>query len=304
VACLGLVELKPLVQEAFARGSVDPSWLSFQDFEQNLNDAIAHPDELPVGFSSDLTPFEDTIAELQHWACFQPDDASDDERDLSDSDLFDGDDVETGKPAARWSPNYIPKRNPFRHVGRNDPCPCGSGKKFKKCCLGKDEDALTAHVETRSSVPAVGAGLRRAPDELVARDHLATNSGMTRYDPLTAPDPEQWSALEEQEQLDLVTDYHRHAHLRAPNAKAHAIIHVVVERQIALGDEIPVEQTVQRLMTEGLDRHEAIHAVGSVLAGHMNDLVRQGALKADEDPNTAYYAALATLTAEERLRSG
>ncbi|MCA3559444.1 MAG: DUF1186 domain-containing protein [Aestuariivirga sp.] len=25
--------------------------------------------------------------------------------------------------------------NPHRHVGRNDPCPCGSGKKFKKCCL-------------------------------------------------------------------------------------------------------------------------------------------------------------------------
>ena len=23
-------------------------------------------------------------------------------------------------------------------VGRNDPCPCGSGKKYKKCC-GKDE---------------------------------------------------------------------------------------------------------------------------------------------------------------------
>jgi preprotein translocase subunit SecA len=21
--------------------------------------------------------------------------------------------------------------------GRNDPCPCGSGKKFKKCCWGK-----------------------------------------------------------------------------------------------------------------------------------------------------------------------
>jgi hypothetical protein len=24
-------------------------------------------------------------------------------------------------------------------VGRNDPCPCGSGKKYKKCCLGKDQ---------------------------------------------------------------------------------------------------------------------------------------------------------------------
>lgn len=24
-----------------------------------------------------------------------------------------------------------------KKVGRNDPCPCGSGKKFKKCCLDK-----------------------------------------------------------------------------------------------------------------------------------------------------------------------
>jgi hypothetical protein len=36
----------------------------------------------------------------------------------------------------------------------------------------------------------------------------------------------------------------------------------------------------------------------------MHDLVRRGELEADEDPNTAYYAALATLTAEEWLRSG
>jgi uncharacterized protein len=28
-----------------------------------------------------------------------------------------------------------PVVNEFRDVGRNDPCPCGSGKKFKKCCL-------------------------------------------------------------------------------------------------------------------------------------------------------------------------
>jgi|GEM_PF-6922301 len=34
-------------------------------------------------------------------------------------------------------------------VGRNDPCPCGSGKKFKKCCLGKESDTPTD----------VGAGL-------------------------------------------------------------------------------------------------------------------------------------------------
>jgi len=26
-----------------------------------------------------------------------------------------------------------------KKVGRNDPCPCGSGKKYKSCCMNKDE---------------------------------------------------------------------------------------------------------------------------------------------------------------------
>ena len=29
--------------------------------------------------------------------------------------------------------------NPWRHVGRSDPCPCRSGKKAKKCCLANGE---------------------------------------------------------------------------------------------------------------------------------------------------------------------
>lgn len=37
-----------------------------------------------------------------------------------------------------------PSVNPGRpKVGRNDLCPCGSGKKFKKCCLGDDGPKLT-----------------------------------------------------------------------------------------------------------------------------------------------------------------
>ena len=34
-----------------------------------------------------------------------------------------------------------------RKVGRNEPCPCGSGKKYKKCCLGSDEAARPRVVE-------------------------------------------------------------------------------------------------------------------------------------------------------------
>ena len=31
-------------------------------------------------------------------------------------------------------------------IGRNDPCPCGSGKKYKKCCLGKEQARLPGRV--------------------------------------------------------------------------------------------------------------------------------------------------------------
>ena len=32
-----------------------------------------------------------------------------------------------------------PVRNKDRKIGPNDPCPCGSGKKYKKCCMQKDK---------------------------------------------------------------------------------------------------------------------------------------------------------------------
>lgn len=36
-----------------------------------------------------------------------------------------------------WTYNQSIKSG--KKIGRNDPCPCGSGKKYKKCCLGKEE---------------------------------------------------------------------------------------------------------------------------------------------------------------------
>ena len=33
-------------------------------------------------------------------------------------------------------------RSETRPAGRNDPCPCGSGKKFKRCCLGVSAAAI------------------------------------------------------------------------------------------------------------------------------------------------------------------
>ena len=44
-----------------------------------------------------------------------------------------GDDEDAAGPEV--NPFDTPYVNPLRDVGRNDPCPCGSGKKFKKCCM-------------------------------------------------------------------------------------------------------------------------------------------------------------------------
>ncbi|QHW31836.1 hypothetical protein GZH47_13980 [Paenibacillus rhizovicinus] len=40
-------------------------------------------------------------------------------------------------------------------VGRNDPCPCGSGLKYKKCCLSKDEASRALQAQAQvSAAPA------------------------------------------------------------------------------------------------------------------------------------------------------
>jgi hypothetical protein len=49
-------------------------------------------------------------------------------------------------------------------VGRNDPCPCGSGKKYKKCCSGKDqEESSRATRVTPPPMPQEPSRLPQAP---------------------------------------------------------------------------------------------------------------------------------------------
>ena len=49
---------------------------------------------------------------------------------------------ETGTAAAtKTAVKKQPVRNAEKKVGPNDPCPCGSGKKYKKCCMQKDKMA-------------------------------------------------------------------------------------------------------------------------------------------------------------------
>jgi len=122
---------------------------------------------------------------------------------------------------------------------------------------------------------------------------------MEQYDPNHAPDPTVWLELDEGVRIDLVRTFHTDADVEIPAEGAHTNIHVVVENQVALGEE-PVPATLERLMRQGLDRHEAIHAVGAVLLEDINDLVNA---KQDAFDLHRYRNRLNKLTAK-RWRKG
>jgi tetratricopeptide (TPR) repeat protein len=51
-------------------------------------------------------------------------------------------------------------------IGRNDPCPCGSGQKYKRCCLPREEAAAAE----RTAARAREAGPSAAPFEILSDD--------------------------------------------------------------------------------------------------------------------------------------
>jgi hypothetical protein len=57
-----------------------------------------------------------------------------------------------------------------------------------------------------------------------------------RYEANEQPDSETWLQLDEIERVERVMDYHRRTRVELANPKLHAMTHVVVENQLALGD--------------------------------------------------------------------
>ena len=124
---------------------------------------------------------------------------------------------------------------------------------------------------------------------------------MTKYDPEIAPDSTAWLELDEQERIQLAEVHHQAARITLPNVKVHAVFHAIVENQIAEGLE-SVVRAMLRLMNEGLSRHDALHAIGSVVAEHLFETLDT---KANDDTKTVqarYDAAVERLSAQEWRR--
>ena len=124
---------------------------------------------------------------------------------------------------------------------------------------------------------------------------------MERYDPDDAPIPDEWLALDEGERIHVVEQFHRDAGVQVPDLLAHATFHVIVENQLALPNQVLVRDTLQRLIGEGLPRHDAVHAIASVLAARVHELLQPAASVAGSEAK--YEANLRRLTAK-RWRAG
>lgn len=112
-------------------------------------------------------------------------------------------------------------------------------------------------------------------------------------------------AHSEEERLDLVRRFHeREGELpEDANAELHAVCHVTVENQVALGDETPVADTLDRLVDEGLNRHDAIHAIAGVFMEHLwkrqKALDEGRATPGDSTLTEDYFEDVKTLTAQQ-----
>lgn len=126
VAALGAQELLPLVEDALAT-EIDPSITDIDYFKQDLNHALKHPQRPWTPNADEYVAWGETVEEMSSWHCFS--DAYLASRNVAPI----WEQVDAGRVlASAFDGPYV---NPNRNVGRNDPCPCGSGKKYKKCCL-------------------------------------------------------------------------------------------------------------------------------------------------------------------------
>jgi hypothetical protein len=110
-ACCDLYpeELLPDIERAFEEDLVDTLFVGRDRVERAMSEGQTQA----LRRCDRKGPIEDTLSEMSWWACFRTDD----------------------RKAAHQVPT-IANGTRFKtaKVGRNAPCPCGSGKKFKKCC--------------------------------------------------------------------------------------------------------------------------------------------------------------------------
>lgn len=129
---LHATELAPRLRRAFEEGLVDPFFISWEALEKEL----AEPRAVVLERSRRRAkgPIEDVVEEMSWWACFDEPEFPTGSGDATEGGEAGSSTLPTPQPEERWTLSSTPFVREGPKVGRNDPCPCGSGKKYKRCC--------------------------------------------------------------------------------------------------------------------------------------------------------------------------
>jgi Protein of unknown function (DUF1186)/SEC-C motif len=121
---LGFASLLPHVRKAFEEGLCDRFFDHLTDIERRAKSGG------DVNWSGDCQLVNDVVPMMEWWACFHPETPRKTAKAAPDAlaKL-----LETREFSSRPT---VPPQPKYPGVTRNDPCPCGSGRKFKKCCGG------------------------------------------------------------------------------------------------------------------------------------------------------------------------
>jgi hypothetical protein len=119
---LGVGPCEEAIRKAYADGLVDPMNISLKDVER----ALAQPNtpELRDSKHDHYQYLNDCETEMSWWASFNPEPA-----------VPKRNKTRKINPKPTRTSTVSPPRT-SRKIGRNEPCPCGSEKKYKKCCGG------------------------------------------------------------------------------------------------------------------------------------------------------------------------
>lgn len=128
-ACADLcpVEVEKDLRTAYDEGLIDPGFVSWEEIPEAIAmGREAALEELPRRNAL----ITNVVNEMEWWACFE-----EDQEEWEDDEQEQDDDAGSFLPTLlSHADSPIPYRRTQAKVGRNEPCPCGSGKKFKKCC--------------------------------------------------------------------------------------------------------------------------------------------------------------------------
>lgn len=124
VAVLGLRHLDLEAREAIMKDTSDLPSYRIEEFEEDQLAAAEDPTGQWFMRDQPRPTAIDAIAEVSSWHGYSEEYLRKLEEDVAEEEQF---------PSPWNEPDFA--FNPYRDVGRNDPCPCGSGKKYKKCCL-------------------------------------------------------------------------------------------------------------------------------------------------------------------------